>query len=676
MASEAAPELKGRKHVPEAAPEPNGRKRVPSDRTRTLFELPTLDQLHGMYNSETPRAARKGVALAAGNNTSPRDKNEAARVATKLYGRTSTGSLAKSNIKEVPDDSRHPDSRFRQRWNQVALAMILYSSFDIPMRIAFFPDIVIDEFFWFGVAVDFFFFCDLHVNFRTGFWEDGVVVYDRKRIARNYARNGLGTDLIAALPFDYIGLIREESHSLLHVSNTVRVLRIFRAIRLLRVARLRRYTRRYTAGLNEGYVRIFKLLLTLVMFAHWDACTFFLTGMLQSEASESWVNVLGIADASVTEQYAYSLFGAYSHILCIGYGINPPATVVEVILTLVSMLFGASLFASIIGAVTALLLNFDTPAAKYEALLSEVNQFMTMHGLPHELRGRIRTYLEYKHSGHGMSHENRRDPTGSGPRPLDPALIDDGYILSQLSPRLRRDFKLHTAQGLIRSNPLLNGLLIRSSIAPAIADVLEPAIFLCDERAVEEGEPPRAMAFIRHGAFKMQRRMTDVASLENGSYFGEIPFLFDNVPLQPFGAIAVSPVAHVDTLAGEKFRAIAVLYREVVPVMKLVSEQRLEALNLLREVTTEAAVTDAMAHDRSAKAISLLRELYDSERSNAGESLDVEEEQKAERPRATDGATSPLAGSASPQADEARQVENPACTPASGSRRLAREDLP
>ena len=57
MASEAAPELKGRKHVPEAAPEPSGRKRVPSDRTRTLFELPTLDQLHGMYNSETPRAA-------------------------------------------------------------------------------------------------------------------------------------------------------------------------------------------------------------------------------------------------------------------------------------------------------------------------------------------------------------------------------------------------------------------------------------------------------------------------------------------------------------------------------------------------------------------------------------------------------------------------------------------
>ena len=652
----------------EPAPDSKGRKRVPSDRTR-MFELPTLDQLHGMYNTETTSAPRKGTALAAGRNTSPRDKNEAARVATKLWGRTSTGSLARSHIKEVPDDSRHPDSLFRQRWNKVALAMILYSSFDIPMRIAFFPDIIIDEFFWFGVAVDLFFFCDLHVNFRTGFWEEGFVVYDWKRIASNYVRNGLGTDVIAALPFDYIGLIRESSqHSLLHVSNTVRVLRIFRAIRLLRVARLRRYTRRYTAGLNEGYVRIFKLLLTLVMFAHWDACTFFLTGMLQSEASESWVNVLGIADASVTEQYAYSLFGAYSHILCIGYGINPPATVAEVILTLVSMLFGASLFASIIGAVTALLLNFDTPAAKYEALLSEVNQFMTMHGLPHELRGRIRSYLEYKHSGHGMSHENRRDPTGSGPRPLDPALIDDGYILSQLSPRLRRDFKLHTAQGLIRSNPLLNGLLIRSSIAPAIADVLEPAIFLCDERAVEEGEPPRAMAFIRHGAFKMQRRMTDVASLENGSYFGEIPFLFDNVPLQPFGALAVSPVAHVDALAGEKFRAIAVLYREVVPVMKLVAEQRLEALSLLSEVTTEAAVIDAMAHDRSAKTLSLLRELYDSERPNAGESPAAGQEQReVRRPEyaRADSATAP------PPAPE---VANPARSPG-GSRRLARKDL-
>ena len=56
---------------------------------------------HLLSHSATEQA--NGVALAAGNNTSPRDKNEAARVATKLYGRTSTGSLAKSNIKEVPD---------------------------------------------------------------------------------------------------------------------------------------------------------------------------------------------------------------------------------------------------------------------------------------------------------------------------------------------------------------------------------------------------------------------------------------------------------------------------------------------------------------------------------------------------------------------------------------------
>ena len=36
----------------EPAPDSKGRKRVPSDRTR-MFELPTLDQLHGMYNTET-----------------------------------------------------------------------------------------------------------------------------------------------------------------------------------------------------------------------------------------------------------------------------------------------------------------------------------------------------------------------------------------------------------------------------------------------------------------------------------------------------------------------------------------------------------------------------------------------------------------------------------------------
>ena len=110
------------------------------------------------------------------------------------------------------------------------------------------------------------------------------------------------------------------------------------------------------------------------------------------------------------------------------------------------------------------------------------------------------------------------------------------------------------------------------------------------------------------------------------------------------------------------------LYREVVPVMKLVAEQRLEALSLLSEVTTEAAVIDAMAHDRSAKTLSLLRELYDSERPNAGESPAAGQEQReVRRPEyaRADSATAP------PPAPE---VANPARSPG-GSRRLARKDL-
>ena len=66
------------------------------------------------------------------------------------------------------------------------------------------------------------------------------------------------------------------------------------------------------------------------------------------------------------EQYSWSLFKAMSHMLCIGYGQKPPRGVVDLWLTMISMVSGAVCFAMFIGHATALIQSMDSSKRQYK----------------------------------------------------------------------------------------------------------------------------------------------------------------------------------------------------------------------------------------------------------------------------------------------------------------------
>ena len=70
-------------------------------------------------------------------------------------------------------------------------------------------------------------------------------------------------------------------------------------------------------------------------------------------------------NASVGEQYSWSLFKAISHMLCIGFGRWPPQNTTEVWLTIVSMMIGATFYALFIGNMSTLLLSIDSSGRIY-----------------------------------------------------------------------------------------------------------------------------------------------------------------------------------------------------------------------------------------------------------------------------------------------------------------------
>lgn len=114
--------------------------------------------------------------------------------------------------------------------------------------------------------------------------------------------------------------------------------------------------------------------------------------------TDTWVAQNDLIDASPWVQYSWSLFASLSQMLCIGYGRYPPDNIPEVWMTIFSMSVGAALFAGIIGAISATLLNLDASANMYNSKKDQLTQYMRYRQLPPELRERIRTHFEQRYA--------------------------------------------------------------------------------------------------------------------------------------------------------------------------------------------------------------------------------------------------------------------------------------
>jgi hypothetical protein len=76
----------------------------------------------------------------------------------------------------------------------------------------------------------------------------------------------------------------------------------------------------------------------------------------------------------------------------------------------------------------------------------------------------------------------------------------------------------------------------------------------------------------------------------DGSYFGELPFLFSEcIHRQPFEVRAASTVLEGYALRLDQFKKTLEFFPDLLPVMKLVAEQRLKKLDLEHLIPTDVA---------------------------------------------------------------------------------------
>lgn len=144
-------------------------------------------------------------------------------------------------------------------------------------------------------------------------------------------------------------------------------MRFIRILRLLRVLRLHRIFIRLEENIASEtmniIIKFLKLIILITFIAHWIACFFYAVGESELPDEDSWIVSTGIADASISTKYIYSLYWAFATMTTVGYGDIHPNTPKERALTLITMLVSCVVYAYTIGSIGNLVSRHNMYAA-------------------------------------------------------------------------------------------------------------------------------------------------------------------------------------------------------------------------------------------------------------------------------------------------------------------------
>ncbi|XP_016348184.1 potassium/sodium hyperpolarization-activated cyclic nucleotide-gated channel 2-like [Sinocyclocheilus anshuiensis] len=412
----------------------------------------------------------------------------------------------------------HPYSDFRFFWDFVMLCLMMGNLIILPWGITFFEDQNTLPWITFNVASDTLFLADLVLNFRTGIMEgdNSQIILDPQVISRRYLRGWFLVDFISSIPVDYIFLVvdieaRLESAEVYRTARALRIVRftkILSLLRLLRLSRLIRYIHQWeeifhmTYDLASAVVRIVNLIGMMLLLCHWDGCMQFMVPMLQDFPPNCWVAKNNMVNATWDVQYSYALFMAMSHMLCIGYGAQAPEGPTDVWLTMISMIIGATCYAMFLGNATNLIQSLDASHRQYQEKYKQVEQYMSFHKLPADMRQRIHEYYEHRFQGKIFHEES---------------------ILEELNDPLKEEIVNYNCHGLVANMPLFANAdphFVTVLLTKLRFEVFQPGDFI-----IREGMLGRKMYFIQHGCVCVITHDNKEKKLNDGCYFGEICLL-------------------------------------------------------------------------------------------------------------------------------------------------------
>lgn len=335
----------------------------------------------------------------------------------------------------------HPNMPIRTAWDLVQVILLLYLLIMVPMRIAFGLEVAFGtSAFWFDAFVDVYFIVDIFMNFKTGYYDArGVLVIDSGKIANNYFRSWFVLDFITCLPVNYVMMLIAWDTDSSNAGKEVKAFKILRLLKLgklLRVARIIRIVDRYQEELRVFMDAFGGIILSVLVFllCHIIACLWFYVGSFDDAPNgalgqpgyDGWVTryfynggltceesaAAAAADlenrtaaevfpancddgeASQVTKYITSAYWAMMTISTVGYGDVSVTTDREKVVALMTMLFGALVFAAITGSLSARFMATMGAEQDFNTRMDEVRQYLRDNSVPTQQRRSIEAHFQ------------------------------------------------------------------------------------------------------------------------------------------------------------------------------------------------------------------------------------------------------------------------------------------
>jgi len=373
---------------------------------------------------------------------------------------------------------------------------------------------------------------DAALTFFTTYESQGVVVRDRRRIARHYLRGWFWLDILANLPFFLL-------------NSTFRGLSLISVLPLLRLQQLFRITSRWEdiQLLNSAVLRMLRYGMSIMLITNWITCLWLWIGLRDFDP-QGWIQRLELSRNNFFDLYLHSLYWTVTTLATVGYGDIVPKTQPEIILAILMMITGATLYAFAVGNVVSILNQLDGGRSEFRKQQSAIASYLSLNGVDPGVITRVRRFNDYQ---------------WSRTRGFDASVLFD-----QLPAELRAEVTYSMLRDTVQRVPLFTAA--PAPLQKRLLQLLQPRTYPPGTPLLNAHEKGQEIVFITKGEAEIQGDLPvpeEIRRVDGGDHIGDLSFF-----LQERRNCSAVARTYVDALVLN--RSVFERLRQEEPEMKMV----------------------------------------------------------------------------------------------------------
>jgi len=270
-----------------------------------------------------------------------------------------------------------------------------------------------------------------------------------------------------------------------------------------------------------GAAVLILLMSAFALVAHWLACIWYAIGFAERSGPKAHIGWLaGLANAtdqpytgnntggpSIKSRYCTSLYFCFTGLISVGFGNVAPNTDNEKIFSIILMLVGSLMYASIFGNVSAIIQRLYSGTARYHSAMQRVREFNKFYQIPNPLKQRLEEYFQ-----HAWSYTNG---------------IDMNMVLKGFPDCLQADICVHLNRNLLNNCPAFQGA--SSGCLRALSMKFKTTHAPPGDTLVHQGDVLVSLYFISRGSIEIVKDDIVLAILGKDDVFGENPCINDTI---------------------------------------------------------------------------------------------------------------------------------------------------